>query len=387
MNPAKSRAISLNSNTKSEQAAGSGVSGDSPLLDHIRRQIRATGPLTVSEFMSLALYDPQFGYYRRTRAIGKDGDFVTAPEISQMFGELIGVWCYQCWLQLGSPSPFNLIELGPGRGTLMADILRTTRRWEEFSGAAQIQLVEVNAALKDQQETLLTGHKICWYEDVTMLPEGPFVLIANEFFDCLPVRQFVKSLSGWRERLVGMDQTDTLTFALSEPIPSAHELLPASAMHADDGAFFEVNPTATSLCTEIARRAGRDQGAALIIDYGYTENTGGETLQALKDHKYADPLTNPGSADLTAHVNFGALARAAALESTQVTGPVGQGQFLVTLGIDARAERLSAHATPEQAEAIRAALHRLTSNEQMGNLFKVLAITSRDFGPVAGFHS
>jgi len=358
----------------------------SELAARLLRRIARQGPITVAEYLAEALTHPRDGYYMSGDPFGARGDFVTAPEISQMFGELIGLWCAETWQRLGAPAALTLVELGPGRGTLMADLLRAARVLPEFRDALDLHLVEVSPALRALQAQSLEGVPAAWHDSLAEVPEGrPLLVVANEFFDALPVRQFERTPEGWRERLVGLaPEGDALAFGLSPPATHAEALLPEALRGAGPGAVAEVAPAALSLAAEIGRRLATDGGAALIVDYGYAVPDGRPTLQALRRHAAQDVLAEPGLADLTAHVDFGALGRAAREAGAEAWGPVTQGDFLEALGITARAERLAAGADPEQAAEIRAARRRLTAREEMGALFKVLGLAAPGLGPLAG---
>jgi NADH dehydrogenase [ubiquinone] 1 alpha subcomplex assembly factor 7 len=341
------------------------------LIEHVREN----GPMTVADFMALALYDPENGYYTQHAAIGgASADFLTAPESSQMFGELIGLWCAHEWDVLGQPA-FNLIELGPGRGVLMQDALRATQRIEGFHAAAHLTFVETSRVLRNEQaERVPTAE---WAERVDEAPNGPSIIVANEFLDCLPIRQFVKADGQWREKLVGLNEADELIFGLSTP-------LPAPETEDDDGAVREIAPALESLIYEFERRLHAHPCRVLLIDYGYAKPGGYDTLQALRNHKAADPLDAPGEADLTAHVDFGQVAHLAREAGLDVAGPLTQAHFLLALGLGERADMLS-KANPDRADRIAREVHRLTDETTMGALFKVLCISSPNLPPPAGF--
>jgi len=348
-----------------------------PLEDSLREMIALEGPITVERYMGLCLRR----YYATRDPLGSAGDFTTAPEISQMFGELIGLWMLEVWNGMGRPAGCRLIELGPGRGTLMADLLRATRLLPDFKAAAAVHLVETSPALRQKQQAALasSGFSVHWHDRIEDVPPGPTLLVANEFFDALPVRQFVGTERGWCERLVGLDG-ERLTFGL-RPEPE-----PALGRPLKPGDILEWPAASIDVMSEIARRLARDAGAALILDYGYWGPAFGDTLQALKGHKPVDPLDEPGEADLTTHVDFHRLAQAAVAGSTRAHGIVTQGDFLQTLGIEARASALKARATPAQAADIDRALARLTERGPtgMGDLFKVLAVTHEGIAAVPG---
>lgn len=365
----------------------------SSLTERLIRRIDRGGPISLAEYMGLALTDPAAGYYSTKPPIGGRGDFVTAPEISQMFGELIGLWCVDTWTRLGRPRPFQLVELGPGKGTLLQDALRAARVVPAFLDALSLKLVELSPLLRAEQKARLgpSGLPLAWHARLEELPASPMILIANEFFDALPIRQFERVGNGWAERLVGLapDGT-TFRFHLGPASPLLAHLLPPALREAGpedlpDGAVVEVSPAGQWVAAEIGRRLAADGGAALIVDYGHTTARSGITLQAVRGHRRWDVLRAPGEADLTAHVDFDSLAAAAAAEGATRLEPVEQGLFLERLGIGARAERLSAQAGPEQAAAIRSAHARLTAPAEMGQLFKVLALCHGAELPLAGF--
>ena len=341
------------------------------LVEHIQEN----GPLTVAEFMAACLYDPDDGYYATRPSIGgENADFLTAPEASQMFGELVGLWCAYEWDTLGKPA-INLIELGPGRGVLMQDALRATQRIEGFHDGVSIILVETSEPLREEQ-----GLRVPLAEFAARLedaPPGPSLIVGNEFLDCLPIRQFVRGEDSWHEKLVGLDEADQLVFGLSAAL---------TAPDSDDepGAVREIAPSLPSLIYEIEQRLHADPGRALFIDYGYAAPEGADTLQALQQHKKVDPLDTPGEADLTAHVDFARLAHLAREAGLQVHGPTGQGDFLRALGIEFRAETLS-RANPTHAERLQRELKRLTHTGEMGALFKVICLSSPNLPPPAGF--
>jgi NADH dehydrogenase [ubiquinone] 1 alpha subcomplex assembly factor 7 len=349
--------------------------GATGLMAHLAGRVAAAGPLTVAAFMEEALFHPRWGYYATRDPLGARGDFVTAPEISQVFGELIGLWCVDLWRRLGAPDPVLLVELGPGRGTLLRDALRAARVVPDFLAAARLHLVERSPVLRAAQEEAL-GAAAQWHDDFCTVPPGPLLLVANEFLDALPIRQFVRGADAWRERVVTCSG-DVLAFA-EAPTGAALE-------DAEPGAVREQRPAALVLARDLAARLARDGGAALVIDYGYWPGACGDTLQAVRRHRPHEVLAEPGSADLTAHVDFAAFADAAAAAGARVWGPVPQGVFLDRLGIEARAVRLIAAADAEQAHLIRSGCRRLVDPAEMGRLFKALALTHPSCPPPAGF--
>ena len=339
----------------------------------LRGIIAQDGPITVERYMALALGHPTLGYYMTRDPFGAAGDFTTAPEISQMFGELLGLWAAAVWDGLGRPDPIPLVELGPGRGTLMADALRAAKALPPFRAALDVHLVETSPVLRQAQErTLATaGCSARWHTGVDTLPDGPAIVLANEFFDALPIRQFVRTPRGWCERLVGLDaRGENLIFGL------AGEADPRLTVAAAEGAVLEFNAAAQAIMAQLAVRIGARGGALLAIDYGSVRPGFGDTLQAVRGHSFTDVLAAPGEADLTAHVDFAALGGVALRAGATVHGPVTQGTVLRRLGIEARAAVLVRGASPAQAEAVGAAVNRLTEPDPgMGELFKVLAVT------------
>ncbi len=367
-----------------------------PLAERIARRIALLGPMTLADYMSAALSDPEHGYYMGGDPFGARGDFVTAPEISQMFGELIGLWCADIWGRMGVPDRLHLVELGPGRGTLMADALRAARTLPGLRESLQLHLVETSPALRARQrETLRTAAADLavapqWHDTLSTVPAGPLLLIANEFFDALPIRQFVRGAGDvaptWCERVVTLAEDGrTLAFALRPAALEAAALLPPEIAAVTAGGTFEICIPGIALAGEIGARLAADGGAALIIDYGAARPHGEPTFQAVRDHARHEVLAAPGDADLTAHVDFAALAGAARASGAKAWGPVPQGAFLTGLGIDARARALGANASPAQAEAIGAAATRLCDPAQMGTLFKALALTHPALDPPGGF--
>ncbi|BBK44759.1 ATP synthase subunit beta [Allostella vacuolata] len=347
------------------------------LAGRIAGRIREEGPITVAAYMAAALQDPEDGYYRRGDPLGRGGDFVTAPEISQMFGEMIGLWCVDGWLADGAPDPFQLVELGPGRGTLMADALRAAAIRPAFRAALRLHLVESSPGLRARQAALLADARPTWHESVAGLPPGPRCTVANEFLDALPIHQFVHTAHGWRERGVGLDGDGNLAFVDSLPAPP--DLPPDLPI----GSMVERRPAAEAIVRDLARAIAACGGRAVLIDYGHGAGHG-DTLQAVRGHERVPVLEAPGEADLSAHVAFADLAAAARAGGAAPWGPVPQGRFLQSLGILARAERLAA-ARPAARATLAAALHRLIGAGAMGTLFKVFAITRHGAPPPAGF--
>jgi len=351
------------------------------LLERIDRE----GPMTIAEYMQACLTDPDHGYYTTRDPFGSDGDFITSPEVSQMFGELLGLWCAVQWQALGRHEAVRLIELGPGRGTLMADALRAVRGVPGFAEALSVHLVDISPSLRAKQKESLSGIDVSWHNSIVDVPEGFAFVLANEFLDALPIRQFVMGEAAWHERMVGRDgDNEELAFTLSSLLEETPPI-PTRLRSASNGAIAEICQPGEDIMSAVAHRIARDGGAALFIDYGYGTSAWGETLQGVAAHGYIDVLEAPGECDLTAHVNFDTLARVAENTGAQVSGPVSQGRFLKALGIDQRAEVLLAHATEEQARDIGQAHHRLTDPEAMGAVFKCLAISAPGNAPPPGF--
>jgi NADH dehydrogenase [ubiquinone] 1 alpha subcomplex assembly factor 7 len=358
----------------------------SPLGGILARRIRESGPLTVADYMGEALGHPEHGYYATRDPFGRRGDFITAPEISQMFGELVGLWAATVWESLGRPPRIVLAELGPGRGTLMADALRAAKVWPDFAQSVELHLIETSPVLRRMQAEMLGAATPTWHDDFDSLPEGPLLVVANEFLDALPIHQLVRTGEGWRERLVTVDpEGDGLTFAVAAGETKFSKEVPLRFADAPEGSIFEVNPGAVSIAVRLAMRLASGGGAALFIDYGHFLSACGDTLQAVRNHQRHDVLAEPGTADITAHVDFGMLADALAAGGAAVHGPITQGSFLRALGIERRAETLLARATPAQATDISIALGRLIGGDQMGTLFKVLTATQPGLPPPPGF--
>jgi NADH dehydrogenase [ubiquinone] 1 alpha subcomplex assembly factor 7 len=365
------------------------MANPTPLEAEIRRLIARAGPMPVAEYMGLCLTHPQFGYYMTRDPLGARGDFTTAPEISQMFGELVGLWAAAVWRhQLGAPENVRLVELGPGHGTLLADALRVAHIVPGFHKAVVLHLIEISPILQKRQRETLGGMDVpaLWHQRLDEVPDGPVIIIANEFFDALPIRQCIKQQEGWHERLIGVDAARNLCFVLA-PNPIAHfdRILPPKARDVPVGSVFEWRTDNTAL--ELGRRVVRDRGAALVIDYGHTQSAPGDTLQAVGEHAFANPLSTPGRLDLTAHVDFQALGEAAESMGAAVNGPVTQAAFLRSLGIESRAEVLKNNARPAQVAEIETALVRLCGPDrrQMGALFKAIALSHPELGPLPGF--
>lgn len=348
------------------------------LSECLRARIAREGPISLATYMEEALS----AYYARGEAFGVDGDFITAPEISQMFGELIGLWAAVVWQGMGAPATLRLVELGPGRGTLMADFLRAAAGVPPFRAALDLHLVETSPSLRAAQRTALGVQAVTWHDHFDQVPDGPCLIIANEFFDALPIRQFERTVTGWCERRVGV-RDGSFCFVLGEPLASPP--LAEAVQDSPPGSIAEVCPSGIALSASIARRLVAEGGAALFVDYGTARSAPGDSLQAVRKHATHPPLEAPGEADLTAHVDFAALAAAAAQAGAWVNGPVGQGLWLQRLGITARAQALMTGKPPQQAARIASALQRLIGPEEMGTLFKVLALAAPSVPVLLGF--
>lgn len=354
-----------------------------PLQALLLQRIAAEGPLGLDDYMAAALGHPDHGYYMSGDPLGRTGDFVTAPEVSQMFGELIGLWCAVVWSSMGRPARVKLVELGPGRGTLMADALRALSQVDGMLGALDVHMVETSPSLtvRQQRNLSLVERPVSWHRRFADVPDGlpgtPLIVVANEFLDALPIRQMVKTGAGWAERKVGADGARLIW----TDVPT----LAAPSIAAQVGEIVEVAPLRDAAAGEIASRIARDGGAALLIDYGHGLSAPGDTLQAVKDHRYHDVLSDPGEADLTSHVDFASVARAARAAGAVAHGPVSQGDFLRALGIEARAKVLARGKTPREAGEVLGAMKRLIGPREMGELFKVLAVTAPGLPIPAGF--
>jgi NADH dehydrogenase [ubiquinone] 1 alpha subcomplex assembly factor 7 len=360
-----------------------------PTLEaEIRRRIEVGGPMSVAHYMSLCLTHSTHGYYVARDPLGAAGDFITAPEISQIFGELIGLWACSVWRQMGAPEKVRLVELGPGRGSMMLDALRAAQVVPGFRAAIAVHLVEISPMLRGRQRQAFTGIDVPveWHRTLEEVPDGPTIILANEFFDALPVQQAVMCADGWHERVVKIADDNSLQFSNArDPIPLFEQMLPPAVREAKIGEIFEWRGDQIAL--ELGRRVVRGNGAALVIDYGHHESATGETLQAVGSHGFVHPLIAPGQIDLTAHVDFQALGQAVESMNARLHGPLEQGEFLRRMGIASRVERLKMGASPSDAPAIDAAYARLTSQERtgMGRLFKILGISHPKLGPLPCF--
>ncbi|HEX5935072.1 MAG TPA: class I SAM-dependent methyltransferase [Pseudorhizobium sp.] len=351
-----------------------------PLSQKIKALIRAAGPISVTDYFSMCLADPEHGYYRTREPFGSAGDFITAPEISQLFGEMIGVFMVHAWQRHGSPAEVQLVEIGPGRGTMMADMLRVIRKLAPpLFDAMNIHLVETSDRLRGIQRVTLEAYstKVTWHDSFEKVPEGLTLIAANELFDAIPIRQFVKTPTGFRERLVGLDAAGQLSFAAGVATLDP-QLLPQAGASVPDGTIFELAPARQAVMLAICERLARFGGTALVIDYGHMVSGFGDTLQAVRAHDFDPPLAHPGEADLTSHVDFEDLARVAVAAGLHLNGGLRQGDFLLGLGLAERASALAKGKEPAERKLIEAAVDRLAGEGagKMGELFKVIAVSS-----------
>ncbi|WP_068315257.1 class I SAM-dependent methyltransferase [Polycladidibacter hongkongensis] len=355
----------------------------SPLLQKIKSQISLHGPMSIARYMELCLSDPDHGYYTTRDPFGAQGDFITAPEVSQLFGELCGAWLLQRWLEDGCPKNCVIAEIGPGRGTLMRDMLRVFALRPQFMQASTLHLVETSPSLRKIQAKKLRPFSIKWHDSIHTLPDGPLYLIANELFDALPIQQFQWANNKWYERAIGLDDDGNLAFGLAAATLSPDQTgLPIGTIpHAGD--ILELSAASTALIRTLAERIKSDGGSALLIDYGYTTTTCGDTFQALKAHQAISPLEQPGDADLTAHVNFESLANTAKAQGIHTFGPITQAELLLGLGLLERAGQLGTGKSANEQESIRKAVERLAADNEMGTLFKALAISQNPKCPPA----
>jgi len=347
-----------------------------PLARKLIARLAADGPMPVSAYMDACLNDAEHGYYRSAQPLGRAGDFITAPEISQVFGELLGLWAASGWQAMGEPQPVALIELGPGRGTLATDALRAAKALPPFREAVRLHLVETSPVLRAEQARTLASSGATWHETLADVPDGPAIILANEFLDALPVRQLVRREGAWHERCVRYDAQRRFLFTEGGAAvldAADRDLLPTDPAEGD---IAELRHGVATLLAEIARRNASGPQAALFIDYGHGETSPGDTLQAVSGHSYAGIFDAPGQHDLTAHVDFRALARQAEVAGLKAFGPMAQGRFLLQLGLEARCQTLLGAATPEQQHDIMSGARRLADPTQMGELFKVMAVTA-----------
>lgn len=357
------------------------------LAARLKARIARNGPISVSDYMEACLADASAGYYTSRQPIGATGDFITSPEVSQIFGELIGLWAVAVWQSMGEPRLVTVAELGPGRGTLMSDALRAWRSAPAFNANVSVALIETSTTLREAQHAALHDAEVParWFDTLDDVPHGPLIVIANEFVDALPIRQLVWRDGTWRERGINIDRNGDFAFCEGREVLSEALRQLADALDAPDGSILEVRPAAAALVSTLAARSREAPLAALIVDYGHDQTGCGDTLQAVSRHEFADPLSAPGEIDLTAHVDFAALKDSAAGHGLLAYGPIPQGEFLLKLGLEPRRDRLYEQATPEQRQDILSSTERLIDPQAMGMLFKALALTSSGLAPPPPF--
>lgn len=357
------------------------------LAARLKERIARNGSISVAAYMEACLADTDAGYYPSRQPIGADGDFITAPEVSQVFGELLGLWAVAVWRSMGAPEPIVVAELGPGRGTLMSDALRAWRSVPDFLANVTVALVETSPTLREVQQAALYGveTRVLWRDTLEEVPQGPLIVIANEFVDALPIRQLVWRNHEWRERCIVIGSRGGFAFCEGPAVPNRNLQQTADALDVPEGSILEIRPAAKALISALAARAQSMPLAALIADYGHDETACGDTLQAVSRHRFADPLQSPGDVDLTAHVDFGALKDAATEHGLAAYGPMPQGMFLLNLGLETRRDRLCEGATGPQREEIIASTNRLVDPSSMGLLFKTLVLTRRGLAPPPPF--
>jgi NADH dehydrogenase [ubiquinone] 1 alpha subcomplex assembly factor 7 len=392
-----------------------------PAAQKLAARIAASGPIPFHDYMQACLYDPEHGYYKRRDPLGRGGDFITAPEISQVFGELIGLWAGETWRRMGEPDEIRLVELGPGRGTLMADALRALRVLPGFRKSVTVHLIETSESLACAQKEALKGVScpVFWHCETSEVPPGVAIVIANEFLDCLPVRQYVFDAATrlWRERMVAFEAggfkfelnaegiEDPLILSFSpggegtpelrstvrggpQPAPSPRGEragVRGAFNDTEDGAILEIRPGTAAILEALAGRAAQAPIAALIVDYGYSRPSTGDTVQAVSRHRYAGLFERPGEADLTAHVDFPDLIRQAEALGLGAYGPMPMGEWLLRLGLEARVDQLMSSVSEEAAREVVSRISRLVDPKQMGALFKAVIFTSGGVGPLPPF--
>jgi len=340
-------------------------------------RIKSKGPMNLGAFLSQAMTNPDFGYYTQRDPLGKDGDFTTAPEISQIFGELIGAWVVDVWMQMGQPE-FNLIECGPGKGTLMTDIMRVASKVQYFTDKVHIRLIEARSVLRITQGENLSAYDVTWYDELSEVKRDmPCIIIGNEFLDALPIEQLKRGENGWQKRILTVSKDDKLSFKWADAEDDLTAYLPSKT---ESGETYEVSPARVGFTKECAALIKEVKGAALMIDYGHTQSHHGDTLQAIRAHKYSNILDDIGQSDITSHIDFDALLKAFQGQGVSQMPCVTQRHFLMTLGIDIRANALS-KANPDRGNAINEDVERLIGREQMGELFKVMCFYSGGITP------
>ncbi len=363
---------------------------ETPLSAIIRQKIKDEGPMDMGTYMSLCLGHPEHGYYMHQDPFGAGGDFTTAPEISQIFGELIGAWIADTWMQMGQPNPFNLVEVGGGRGTLMADALRATKSVAGFHEAMQVVMVEISPHLKSKQQEALSAYDAKWVTSIhDVADDSPLIVVGNEFLDALSTRQLEFIDTEWREICVGLSDNDTYRICHETAEKSLLVNIPPMLIAPQQGDIVEVSVDRKVFIDELCKKLIKQSGSALFIDYGFTQNVFGNTLQAVKNHEYCDIFDTPGKVDLTSHVNFSEISDWVMQNKLMVHDAIGQGEFMKRLGAEVRGQKLVQNASAQQAQEIQSALQRLTGTNtkagEMGALFKVIAFSSDASINLAGF--
>ena len=350
-----------------------------PLAQKLKKIIQTDGPISISKFMDLALNDKDYGYYQINEPFGVNGDFITSPEISQVFGELIGLWFLSSWRIAGCPKETKLIELGPGRGTLMADILRTVKKVESsFFKTAELHLVECSLSMRNRQALTLKDYDVTWHKNLDSVPQGPSLIIANEFFDALPIDQYLLTNKGWHEKCITFNKDKNIFEFTTVSVPNFDiAKFPSETFDSEANSVFERNRMSEKYADSIGQRIASNGIAALIIDYGYVNSSFGDTLQAVRGHKYQNPLFDIGRSDITAHVDFANLKKILEGHSIMVHGPVSQRKFLTDLGIEQRTMKLIETASEKQSTLLIKGCKRLIAERGMGSLFKVMSVTQK----------
>jgi len=345
----------------------------------LKSLIAKKGPISLKEYMAISAET----YYSNETVFGKEGDFITAPEISQVFGELIGLWSITAWKAMGKPERFSFVELGPGRGVLMADALRAINQTEKsYLSCASIHMIEKSQKRKMEQKAILEEYDITWHSNIYNLPKGPIIIIGNEFIDAIPIKQFIKKNDKWFERLVGFDNKG-LHFKISN---TPEEKLKNKFQDSPDNTILETSNDRDKIIRLLAQTCKNGPGITLILDYGYTSSRTGDTLQAVKKHSFSSILNDPGKTDLTAHVNFHDIEMTAKLNNNRVFGPISQGKWLKNLGVNIRRFQLMNGKSNKEKQLISSSIDRLITSEQMGEIFKVIAFSSSKILEVEGFN-
>jgi NADH dehydrogenase [ubiquinone] 1 alpha subcomplex assembly factor 7 len=349
----------------------------------ISNVIKISGPITIERYMAYCLYDSEYGYYINSNPIGSSGDFITAPEISQMFGEIIGLWIFDGWKKLNNN--ISMVELGPGKGTLMSDILRVTSKFPEFIDQTKLYSLESNDKLfKEQKKNIKL--KLTRIEDIDEIPDIPSIIIANEFFDALPIRQFISDDYRWYERLVDINKQEE--FFLTTKIISNYDALKIKLpLKGRNSNIYEYSSYQKNIFLALCKKIKKNNGIMLIIDYAKIKDGYGDTLQAMSKHKFTSIFNNPGNDDITSYVNFHSFSEVCKDLDVSYYGPMEMGEFLLKLGINERAQSLIKNNPKLDPDIILKQLHKLIDKEEMGSIFKVIAITSSNIQNIEPFNS